>query len=224
MDRGLYQKGIIIVLLSALLPMCGSGVWAQDISWKDSLDVLRKRIDVEPYSSDLHLKKAAVNLQLKQWDYAISEYNLVLEKDPHHLAAFFYRAYAQKNLRRYDLARQDYEEVLKRVPGHYEARLCLAQICQLTGKMTEAVDHLNRLVELAPDSAEAYVARAGGEQELKQTDAALYDWDQAIRLCPDNLDYQLSKLRLLQRTKRKREAGKMMRELERKGINRRVFE
>ena len=73
--------------------------------------------------------------------------------DPHHLAAFFYRAYAQKNLRRYDLARQDYEEVLKRVPGHYEARLCLAQICQLTGKMTEAVDHLNRLVELAPDVA-----------------------------------------------------------------------
>ena len=55
MDRGLYQKGIIIALLSALLPMCGSSVWAQDISWPHSLDVLRKRIDVEPYSSDLHL-------------------------------------------------------------------------------------------------------------------------------------------------------------------------
>ena len=104
MDNRLYQKSIIIIAL-LLTPLAALRSKAQtQQQWKDSLEVLKRQIDKTPYSTDLHLRKAAVNLQLQQWNYAIDEYRLVLEHEPNNLAALFYRAYANKNIRRYDMA------------------------------------------------------------------------------------------------------------------------
>ena len=50
--------------------------------WRDSLTVLNRMIDHRPHSTDLRLKKAAVNIQLGQWDYAVEEYGRVLAIDP----------------------------------------------------------------------------------------------------------------------------------------------
>ena len=205
MDNRLYQKSIIIIAL-LLTPLAALRSKAQtQQQWKDSLEVLKRQIDKTPYSTDLHLRKAAVNLQLKQWNYAIDEYRLVLEHEPNNLAALFYRAYANKIIRRYDMAYNDYTELLR--------------LCQIMKKQTEAIDHLNRLVEHYPDSASAYVARAVMETDMKQFEPALYDWDEAIRLRPDELDYQLSKWNLLVRMKRKKEAKLLRQELLRKGIS-----
>ena len=152
--------------------------------WRDSLSVLNRQIETSPYSSDLHLRKAAVNLELGQWDYAVSECGLVLDKEPRNLAALFYRAFANNNLRRYDLACNDYETFLGIAPYNMEARLGLAYSYRKLGRKAAAMDEMNRLVEQFPDSAAVYAARADFEKEQKVYGAALYDWEQAIRLAP----------------------------------------
>jgi tetratricopeptide (TPR) repeat protein len=73
-------------------------------------------------------------------------------------------------------------------------------------RTTEAMDHLNTLVELFPDSAMAYAARASMEAEQKQYDLALFDWDEALRLQPDNADFKASKAEV--EAKRKGKKGK----------------
>ena len=41
---------------------------------RDSLSALNREIALSTtYSVDLHLRKAAINVQLQQWDYAIDE-------------------------------------------------------------------------------------------------------------------------------------------------------
>ena len=40
-------------------------------SWRQRLDSLNREIDRQPESTDLRLKKAAVNIELGQWDYAV---------------------------------------------------------------------------------------------------------------------------------------------------------
>lgn len=193
---------IIIVALS-----CAVHVEAQTAQqWRDSLSVLTRQIETSAYSSDLRLRKAAVNLELGQWEYAIAECGVVLEKDPSNLAALFYRAYANTNMRRYGLACDDYKALLKKAPFNMEARLGLAYTYTKLGKSREALDEMNRMVELFPDSATAYVARAGMEKEQKAYAAALYDWEQAVRLDPTNVDYKISMVDILLLMGNKRDA------------------
>ena len=51
-----------------------------------------------PDSVDLRLKKAALNLQLEQWQYAKDEYDQVLRSHPDNIAGLYYRAYANQQL------------------------------------------------------------------------------------------------------------------------------
>jgi tetratricopeptide (TPR) repeat protein len=189
-------------------------------NWRDSLSVLNKQIAASSWDTDLHLRKAAVHLELYQWQYAIDEYSLVLEHQVQNPAALFYRAYAATHLRHYEAARHDYETFLGLFPHHAEARMSLSYVLQQMGRQTEALDQLNTVVELQPDSAISYATRAALEQDLQQYDAALYDWQQAIQLEPQNADYVASRVDLLLRLRRNKEARRDLDAAVRRGLPR----
>lgn len=211
------KKLLFVVLsLAAALPIDAQ----TPAQWRDSLAVINRQIATRPYSSDLHLRKAAINLELQQWEYAAEEYGLILEREPKNPAALFYRAYANTHLRRYDLARRDYEDFIAVVPRNMEAMLGLAHVCIKLQRTSEAMDHLNRLVELYPDSAVVYASRASLERDLRFYDAALYDWTQACRLAPDNTDFAISRTDILLSLGRKDEARGELDALVRRGVPR----
>ena len=186
--------------------------------WRDSLSVLNKQIAAGPWSTDLHLRKAAVNLELQQWQYAIDEYSLILQHQVQNPAALFYRAYAATHLRHYEAARSDYEEFLDIFPTHTEARLALAYVLEQMGRKMEAMDELNRVVEMRPDSAVAYASRALLERDMKQYEAALYDWEQACKLKPQNADYVASHVDLLLAMERREEARRVLEASIKRGV------
>lgn len=130
----------------------------------------------------------------------------MLKKDEKNLAALYFRAFCQTQLRQYSFARADYEAFLAIQPEHLEARLGLAHVLQLLGRKTDAADELNRAVQMFPDSTDAYAARAAFETQQEQYDAALYDWDEALRLAPKNAELTASKVDVLLRLGRKKEA------------------
>ena len=123
-------------------------------------------------------------------------------------------------MRQYSFARADYEAFLAIQPEHLEARLGLAHVLQLMGRKTDAVDELNRAVQMFPDSTDAYAARAAFETQQQQYDAALYDWDEALRLAPKNAELTASKVDVLLRLGRKKEAREALDQAVRQGINR----
>ena len=200
----------------ALLSLSASAQTRQE--WRDSLTRLNDSIRLKPYDTDLRLRKAAVNIELEQWDYAAEEYGRVLRLDPKNLAALYYRAYVNTTLRRYDLAKSDYETFLTIVPKHFEAQLGLAMIKRKLEHSADALDELNRLVQAFPDSALSYAARAGYEAELKQYDLALYDWDEALKRAPRNKEYQVSKVDVLIAMKHYDEAWRQLEQLMRQGV------
>lgn len=191
--------------------------------WRDSLSVLNQQIAQSPYCVDLHLRKAAVNLELQQWEFAVDEYKLILRNDEKNLTALFYRAYAYTHLRRYDLAKNDYNDILLEEPTHLEARLGLSYVYQLMGKRNDALDLLSIVVEQHPDSVAGYVARASLETDMRRYDAALYDWEQATRLEPENLDYHLSYVDVLIRMGKNEVARRELNKLADKGVNQGVL-
>ena len=160
--------------------------------WRDSLAVLNRLIEQQPRSTDLRLRKAAVNIELEQWEYAVEEYGRVLAIDDHNPAALFFRAYANVHLRQYALARTDYEKLLALLPLHMEARLGLAAVYERMARWRNAADEYNLLVEMFPDSAVCYAARAAFEISRKQYELALFDWEQAVSRSPQNVAYRAS--------------------------------
>lgn len=188
--------------------------------WRDSLRTLNDLIKQYPSSLDLRLCKAAVNIELGQWEYAAEEYSRVLEKDAKNLAALYYRAYVNTHLRHYDLAKYDYEQFLAVMPKHFEASVGLAMVKKRMGRKADALDEMNRIVQIFPDSTLAYVLRAGFEAEIGQVEPSLFDWDEAIRREPRNADFVASKVDVLIREKRFDEARDEMKRAFSRGIPR----
>ena len=190
--------------------------------WRDSLKTLNKQIAQSPYSTDLHLRKAAINLELQQWEFAVDEYKTVLQHEENNLTALFYRAYAYTHLRRYDLAKNDYNDILLKVPTHLEARIGLSYVYQLMGKRNDALDLLNIVVEQYPDSVAGYVARASLETEMNHYESALYDWEEVIKRVPST-DYQLSYIDVLIRMGRNDAARRELNKLAGRGVSQGVL-
>ena len=194
--------------------------FSQSQNWRDSLNAINKQIAESTWNTDLHLRKAAVNMELKQWQYAVDEYALVLQREPRNPAALFYRAYANTHLRRFDLSRNDLNDLLAIVPTHFEARLSLSVVLQQLGRKQEALDMLNQTIQLHADSAVAYAARANLERDLKQDEVALYDWQRAEQLSPRDPTYVVSHVDLLLVLGRNREALRVLDAAVKRGIPR----
>ena len=191
--------------------------------WRDSLETLSASLKLDPDNIDLRLRKAEADIQLERWDYALAEYGRILRADEKNLAALYFRAYVHERQKHYDQAKVDYDAFLAIEPVHLEARLGLAHVLQKMGRKSDAMDELNRIVQMFPDSANAYAARAVYETELQQYDVAVYDWSVAARLCPDNADYTVSKVDVLLRQGRKREAREALDALVSRGTPRGVL-
>ena len=196
------RKSVLIIVL--FWTVCASAQTPKQ--WRDSISVLIEQINLHPKNVDLRLKKAEANINLSQYDYAAEEYSKVLKQDERNLAALYFRAYCYTQLRQYSMARADYDAFLAIQPEHLEAHLGLARVLQLLNRRADAVDELNRCVQMFPDSADAYAARAAYETQLKQYDAALYDWDEALRLRPNDASLTVSKVDILLNLGRIREA------------------
>ena len=191
--------------------------------WRDSVSTLLEAIRLNPKSTDLRLKKAEANINLQQWEYAMEEYGDVLRLDDKNLAALYFRAYCHTQLRHYDMAKADYEAFLAIQPQHFEAHLGLAHVLQKMGRKSDTIDELNHIVQMFPDSADAYAARAAYETEMQQYDVAVYDWGEAVRRRPEHADYTVSMVDVLLRLGRKREAREALDALVSKGTPRGVL-
>ena len=176
-----------------LMAVCAQAQTPQQ--WRDSVSVLMEQIRLHPNDIELRLKKAEANINLEQWDYAISEYGDVLRLDEKNLAALYFRAYCHFRQQHYDTL-------------------------QKMGRKGETLDQLNRCVQLFPDEADAYAARAAYETEQQLYDVALFDWDEAIRLKPKNVEYAVSKVDVFLRQGRILDARLALDELVRQGTPR----
>lgn len=212
----MLRKLFVIGLLS--VSVCVNAQTPQQ--WRDSISVLMEQIQRNPNNIDLRLKKAEANINLQQWDYALEEYGRVLRIDSRNLAALYFRAYCYGKQHHYDLAKADYEAFLTIHPQHLEAHLGLAHVLQKMERKTDTMDELNRIVQLFPDSAQAYAARAAYETEMRQYDVALYDWNEAILRHPDDASLVVSKVNVLLRLERRKEAREVLDALVAKGTPR----
>ncbi|MBQ0074800.1 MAG: tetratricopeptide repeat protein [Prevotella sp.] len=173
------NKNILIITLF-LLSMSVKAQTQQE--WRDSLSTLSSLIERHPRNIDLRLRKAAVNIELEQYKYALEEYSKVLDLDPKNIAALYYRGFVNQQLGRYSFARNDYEAVLEQTPWDKHALMGLVLANNADGRKTQAYDGANRLITMFPKDADVYSIRAEVEQTMGMIDVALDDISKAIEI------------------------------------------
>lgn len=189
------KKSTILLACCLLLGLQAEG---QNVSsLRDSLAKATDILAYHPDSVDLRLKKVGWNIRLEQWQYAKDDLDKVLMLQPTNIAGLYYRAYVNEKLNRLHFARLDYQNLLVLVPGNYQAQLGLALLNEKDKHLTEAYDGINSLIEQYPDSASAYAARAGMEQERGMTELAAYDYGEAFEKDTTQTDYLLNRIDLL---------------------------
>lgn len=185
---------------------------------RDSLARATEQLAYAPDSIDLRLKKVAWNIQLEQWAYAKDDLDKVLFLNSTNIAGLFYRAFVNEKLKRYNFARLDYQNLLVLVPGNFQAQLGLALLNQRDQHYTEAYDGINSLIEQYPDSAVAYAARGGMEQERNMLDLAEYDYARAMALDSASQDYVVNHLDVVIALDKKAEAYRDLERLMAMGV------
>lgn len=153
-------------------------------------------LNIAPTAVPILLNRATVQMELGETNKAYVDYCQVLDVDKENKEAFLMRAYIYAMRRDYKAARADYTNLLRIDPANYPGRLGLATLCQKEGKYQEALQIINAMMAADEKDVTLYMMRSGIENDMGQTDAALLDLGEAIKLSPDLPDPYLLRAEL----------------------------
>lgn len=185
------MKKVFIIVITQLLFVVSSNAQTQQ-ELRDSITMISQLIDEHPKAVKLRLRKAALNIAMGQWQYALDGYNEVLDMMPSNLTALYYRGFVYQHMKRYAFARADYEKILKVEPLHQNALTGLILTNLYDHHNTEAFDGANRLVSLFPDSPQAYAVRSEVESAFDLIDLAIDDMEKAVALETPNVSGEVT--------------------------------
>lgn len=174
----------------------------------EALESYTTGINLSPSTESLLMHRASLYLRLGNDEQAIADYGKILELSKDNKEALFFRAWLYAKRRDYKGARADYDHLLQLDPVHEEALQGLAILNTKDGRPREAMEQLNNLVLFFPDHAVNYVLRGGVHQDRKNYELALFDFNKAIELEPQNPEHYISRASCYIGMKRKKQARK----------------
>ena len=190
----------------------GGGKTFKDFQWvelyKDwDTGIQRLLKSISPESSKAEDQLRAGHAKVKQGDYedAINNYDQALHLKPNFPIAYYSRGIAKHTLGQYSDAISDFDQALQQKPDFADVQAARQEIIQI--KAAEASLHsqntqtqseqtasnitLNPVASPGdPGLAEAYYRQGLRKEEMEQQyGAALADYNEAIRLKPDETDF-----------------------------------
>ena len=143
-----------------------------------------KAIRLEPnYSPGYNVRGAAYGL-LGEFDKAIRDIDRSLELTPNDPVSYNARGLAKKAKGDIEGALSDFNHAIKL--GYTEAYVGRTAIYMMTGEFKKGLEEANRAVELNPNMAESWSARAFFQGALGYTNRAKEDIKKALSIDPEN--------------------------------------
>ena len=178
-EPGAWRHAILVCALLSLV-LTSQAQSTQPL--RDSLARATEELAFHPDSTDLRLKKAAWNIQLEQWEYALDEYTRILNRQPDCLAALFYRAYANQKDHHYTEATDQINRLVQQHPDSAVAYAARAGIEAERGQLELAVYDYGEAIRRAPANPDFIIARIDLLARLGRKGEALEDVERAVRL------------------------------------------
>jgi len=126
----------------------------------------------------------------------LKDYALAIEADPSNADAWQARAQVHLDQGHADKAIEDLNSLLKQDENNFNALLALAEALTNIDKYDEALPHVEKAIQVKPDSSLGYTLRARLKVLKGDIDGALTDLDQAIKNDPKDVQALVIRARL----------------------------
>jgi tetratricopeptide (TPR) repeat protein len=134
-------------------------------------------------------RRAELNYKKKNYQAAIEDYTRFLQLNPNEFKAYWHRGAAWVELGNNQEAIQDYTHFLKFRPDLVHVYITRAAIFKDTGNLQRAIDDCTHALSLGSDWDHiAYSLRGDCYGVLENYHAALQDYNQSIRLAPEEIE------------------------------------
>ncbi len=147
-------------------------------------DPLVRELAYLPGGSTALVQQGLIAVQAGEFAAAATLFGRAVEADPTNVEARRQLALAQADAGKPDLAQTAYEELLALDPTQASARLELARLLA-SGRPAEAIRHLLRATDLAPDYKQAHYQLALLLDRTGRPSEALARYDRVLALDPD---------------------------------------
>ena len=135
------------------------------------------------------LTRAECYKRRKQYEQSLADYTQVLDVNENKVEVYLKRAAVYQEMKRFDDALGDYDHAVDLEPNNIEALRSRALLHYLRKEYQKAVNDFTSAIALDPQGADLYVNRAVLNWGfVKDLDAAIFDWQQVLRLRPGDAD------------------------------------
>jgi len=132
----------------------------------------------------------------EQTEKRLEDYGRAIQLDPANADAWQGRALAYMGQGQFEKAVADFNSLLEENENNVNAHLALGEALTNLEKYGDALGHVEKAIELKPDSSLAYTLRARLHLVNEDAKAALADLDQALKVQPNDVSALLIRARV----------------------------
>jgi len=173
-----------------------------DQAYEKALEIFDQRIENDSRDADAWMGRADVLLNLGRWDEAHESYNRVTELKPLDCSVWWRKAEVISGIGDINESVEAYDKAISLIPSYDTAELALAYAAKaedlaFAERWEEALEAVDKSLELNPKSSLWWHFKASGLMELGRNDEALAAIDEALRQNPEDAHSWLRKAGLL---------------------------
>ena len=158
---------------------------------KSAKSYYNEAIETDPTHVRARLNRASISMADGDAQAALDDANILLELAPTLSIAKLRRAEANMSLSNWNEARTDLEVIVEEAPHHFQALTNLASCFLSMGRPEQAEAPLNEALRLNPEYAEAWHQRGLLYLDWAKEEAALNDFEAAVRCDGTHIDSRL---------------------------------
>jgi tetratricopeptide (TPR) repeat protein len=151
---------------------------------EEALEDYTESIELNPSDPDVFYNRGVVEQSLGEIDAAIADYDAAIKLKPRFAQAFNNRGVMHRLKKDYVAALKDFDEALRLEPRHAGAYNNRCTLRAITGQLNEAVIDCDESLKIRA-SADALASRGLANLKLGQLDAAIRDYDAALKAAPN---------------------------------------
>jgi tetratricopeptide (TPR) repeat protein len=151
-----------------------------DLAFQD----FRKAVELMPQDAVPYNGRGKAHEELKRYHAAVRDFTRAVTINPKYVAAFQNRADAYLAIGDFKEAADDATQVLTLQPDdpHTDILLLRARAYEGDKKYNQALDDLNKVIEVSPNLVDAYIERGIVYTQTRRFDDAIADFGKAIEL------------------------------------------
>jgi tetratricopeptide (TPR) repeat protein len=185
-DMKPFLKIVSPVLLFSIVVFFIVRIYSRNIDWQTNHKLWVNTCQVSPNSHNAWNNIGDDYDKLKDYPNAIKGFTQSTMIKPNYADAFHNRANILFKMGRLDLARESYNTALYYSPTLFQTYLSLIQIDLMEQKIDIAIDHVNKLLALQPQSSQAWYAAGLVMAQAGRKAEAISALQKSVSLDPTN--------------------------------------